>query len=709
MSGWFDEQLRERISADEETFSNAFIEIAEVLTGKKVTEGAKDALQEIAKFYDVEINADDDILNSGLLMHRTVELKEGWYKDAFGVYLATTTDGNYAALIPRRNAYYYKDYASGKTIRINSRTQKNLNPYAECFYRPFPAGKLTVRDLFNYIIKSLSLYDIVYIALITLVMTLVAMIAPFMTRIIFSHVIFSKNVQPLLVMIVFMISAGLSGIILQAVRDLALSRIQVKSDVSVGAAVMMRLINLPVEFFRKFSSGELAHAATAMNMLCTFAMNVIFSTGLTALMSLIYLIEIFEFSHRLVIPALCIMMAMLVFSLTAAKVRSDILKKSLEIQGKEQGIIYEFINGLHKIKLAGAERRAFAQWASCYKEDANLTYNPPLFVKLFPVFQPAITSIGVVVIYICAYDSGLSVNNYMAFITVYGVLSAAFIALCNSVMSMASISPIVELIRPILEAVPENIASDTSLKLRGGVEVCGLSFRYMPTSPLVLDNISFKIRPGEYVAIVGKSGSGKTTLMRLLLGFGQPEKGVIYYDGNDMKNLNIKALRRNIGSVMQNSKLFPGSIYSNITITAPELNEAEAWKAAETAGVAEDIRKMPMRMNTMISEGAGTLSGGQVQRIVIARAIASKPKILMFDEATSALDNITQKSVSDSLEHLKCTRIVIAHRLSTVRNCKRILVIDGGHIAEEGSYDELIQRKGIFASLVERQRLGQEL
>ena len=702
MSGWFDEQLRERIRADEETFSNAFIEVSEPLTGRRITEGAKDALHEIAEFYDVKADSDDDILNSGLLMHRTVELKEDWYKDASGVYLATTKEGNYAALIPKGNAYYYKDYASGKNIRVNSSTQKNLNSQAECFYRPFPAKKLTVRDLFIHVIQSAPSSDVVYIALITLAMTLVTMIPPFLTRIIYSHVVHANSIQPLVSIIVFMLCAGISGLIFQAVRDLALSRIQVKSDIAVMSAVMMRLINLPVEFFRQYSSGELAHAASAVNMFCNFAMNVIFSAGLTALMSLIYLIEIFEFSPLLVTPALCIMMIMFALSLLAARMQAGILKKTMKVQGHEQGIIYAF-------KLAGAERRAFAEWASAYKENASLTYNPPLFVKMMPVIQPAITSIGMLVIYLRAYKAGISVENYMAFIVAYGVLSAAFTALCTSVISTALIGPILDLIRPILEAVPENISSDMSLKLRGGIEVSNLSFKYTPKSPLVLDNLSFKVRPGEYVAIVGRSGCGKSTLMRLLLGFEKPESGVIYYDGNDIKNLNLKALRRNIGCVMQDSKLFPGSIYSNITITAPELNEDEAWKAAETAGIAEDIRKMPMRMNTMISEGSGTLSGGQVQRIVIARAIAPKPRILLFDEATSALDNITQRIVADSLEHLKCTRIVIAHRLSTVKNCGRILVIDGGRIAEEGSYDELMNRKGLFASLVERQRLGEEL
>ncbi|MBR0250716.1 MAG: ATP-binding cassette domain-containing protein [Synergistaceae bacterium] len=707
--GWFDEQLRERICADEEAFSNAFDEVAEPLTGKRITPDAGSALREIANFYGLKINSDEDILKNSSIMHRKVELKEGWYKDADGVYLAMTKEGNYAALIPKRGVYYYKDHASGKTVRINSSTQHNLNTHAECFYRPFPEGKMSVKDLFTYVMKSLTLYDIAYIALVTFAMTLAAMIPPFMTRIIYSHVIHADKIQPLVSVIVFMICAGLSVIIFQGVRDLLVSRIEVKTDVSVRAAVMMKLINLPVEFFSKYSSGDLAMRATRVNMLCSFAMRMVFSVGLTALMSLIYLFEIFSFSPLLVSPALCIMLTMFIFSAVGAKIQAEILKKSMDIQGKEQGIIYAFINGIQKIKLAGAERRAFAQWASYYSKDAELTYNPPLFVKLISVFQPAISLIGMLIIYMRAFEAGISVENYMAFIAVYAVLSAAFTMLCASVMSIASIASILDIVRPILEAVPETSTGDLSLKLRGGIEVNNLSFKYTSKSPLVLEDISFKIRPGEYAAIVGRSGCGKSTLMRLLLGFEKPDSGVIYYDGNDIKTLNLKALRSNIGCVMQNSKLFPGSIYSNITVTAQDLSEEEAWSAAETAGIAEDIRKMPMKMNTMISEGSGTLSGGQVQRIIIARAVASKPKILLFDEATSALDNITQKIVADSLDRLKCTRIVIAHRLSTVKNCGRIIVIDKGHIAEEGTYDELMNRKGLFASLVERQRLGGEV
>ena len=232
-----------------------------------------------------------------------------------------------------------------------------------------------------------------------------------------------------------------------------------------------------------------------------------------------------------------------------------------------------------------------------------------------------------------------------------------------------------------------------------------MTFRYTEDMPPVLDDLSLKIRPGQYVAIVGKTGCGKSTLMRIMLGFETPQKGAVYYDGRDLSRIDLKPLRRRIGAVMQNGKMFTGDIFSNITISAPWLTLDDAWEAAEIAGLSDDISAMPMGMHTLISEGQGGISGGQRQRLLIARAVAPKPRILMFDEATSALDNLTQKQVSEALDRMKCTRIVIAHRLSTIRQCDRIIVLDKGKIVEDGSYDELIEKDGFFAELVARQRL----
>ena len=401
-----------------------------------------------------------------------------------------------------------------------------------------------------------------------------------------------------------------------------------------------------------------------------------------------------------------IILVTVVFSVVTSLVQMKLSMRQMEISGKEDGMTYALITGIQKIKLAGAEKRAFARWGNLYAENAKLTYGPPTFIKLNSVISLAISLVGTIVMYSMAVKSGISVADYYAFNTAYGMVSGAFMALAGIALTVSQIKPILNMVKPFFDAVPEvSDGKQVITRLSGGIELNNVSFRYSENMPLVVDDMSLKIRPGQYVAIVGKTGCGKSTLMRLLLGFEHPQKGAIYYDGRDLERIDLRSLRRRIGVVMQNGKLFQGDIYSNIVISAPWLSQDEAWEAAELAGIADDIRKMPMGMNTIISEGSGGISGGQRQRLMIARAIAPKPKILMFDEATSALDNITQKKISESLGSLKCTRIVIAHRLSTIKQCDRIIVLDRGKIIEDGKYDELIEKNGFFAELVARQRL----
>ena len=375
-------------------------------------------------------------------------------------------------------------------------------------------------------------------------------------------------------------------------------------------------------------------------------------------------------------------------------------------EAKESGFSYAIISGIRKIRLSGAEKRAFARWAKIYAGGAEIKYNPPLLLKINSAILPAASLLGMLAIYYAAASSNVSPSAYLAFTAAYGTLTGALTAFADNITETAQVLPILEMAEPILQAEPEQSEEkEIVTKLSGGIELSNVSFRYNETMPYILQDLNIKIKSGEYVAIVGKTGCGKSTLMRLLLGFETPDKGAVYYDRRDVRSLDLKSLRRKIGVVMQEGELFSGSIFSNITVSSPMLTLDDAWEAAEKAGIADDIRAMPMGMHTFINDEQGGISGGQKQRLMIARAIAPKPKILLFDEATSALDNKTQKQVSDSLAELKCTRVVIAHRLSTVRECDRILVLDSGKIAESGSYDALIEKGGIFAELVERQRI----
>ena len=724
--GWFDEQIRQRKQSDDDIFAESFLKMAGAVMGSRVSAAlndqrqiTKDAIDEILRYFHVKSQEIPDgmtDMNEQLeflmrpygIMRRTVQLEKGWYKDAVGAMLGVRKeDGSVVAFIPSGiSGYSFFDKETGKRQKVNRKNEGLFEEEAIAFYKPFPLKKMGVGELLLYILQTLSISDYLLFGLASLVVTLVGMITPKLNSIIFSDIVEKGNLRILSAMTVFLVCVSLSTLILSAVKELLLARINTKLDVSVQAATMMRILSLPADFFKEYSSGDLASRAQYLNMFCNEMAAMFLSIGLTSLFSLAYISQIFAYAPALVVPAMLVIVSLLVLSLLTAFIQARVTKKHLASGAKESGLSYALITGVQKIKLSGSEKRAFAKWGNQFAEAAALSYNPPLFLKINTVLSTAISLTGTIVMYYAAVRSGISVADYYAFNAAYGMVSGAFLSLSSIAMMLAQVKPILDMVKPIIETVPEiSVGKQVITRLSGGIELSNVSFRYSENMPLVIDDLSLKIRSGQYVAIVGATGCGKSTLMRLLLGFEAPQKGAIYYAGRDLASIDLKSLRRKIGVVMQNGKLFQGDIFSNIIISAPRLTLNEAWEAAELAGIAEDIRRMPMGMNTMISEGSGGISGGQRQRLMIARAIAPKPKILMFDEATSALDNLTQKKVSDSLNGLKCTRIVIAHRLSTIRQCDRILYLENGKIAEDGTYEELIAKNGKFAELVARQQL----
>ena len=680
--GWFEEQIRDRVQNDDDLFADSFARMANMLGGQEFLsvqfhsdrEIAEEAISDILKFYhvhaqDVPRNIQDlnevldFLLRPSGIMYRPVKLEGEWYKHASGAMLGTLKGDKSVALIPGKfSGYNYKDPDSGKLIHITKKNAKEIDEGAICFYTQFPLRSIGRQDLMSYMFALLTGRDYAKMVGAALAVTLVGMVTP----LVYNYIYTSK----------YLTEANLSG-----------------------------LVFAPA-FFKKFSAGELASRVNGVQSLCKMMFDMVFTALTSALFLLLYVGQIYSYAPSLCTPAVLITLSTIVVSVVAAIVQTRISKLEMEELSKENGLVFALINGISKIKNTGSEKRAFAKWAKQYTKAASYHYNPPVFLKMNSVITSAISLAGTIILYTIAIDEKIPANDFMSFSTAFGFVSGAISAFASLAVANAQIKPILDMVEPVLKEVPEMDENKKIVTaLSGGIELSHISFRYKESLPLVLDDISMKIRPGQYVAIVGKTGCGKSTLMRILLGFEKPEKGAVYYDGRNLDALDVKSLRHKIGVVMQNGKLFQGDIYSNITISAPQLTLKEAWEAAEMAGMKEDIENMPMGMHTVISEGSGGISGGQRQRLMIARAIAPKPKVLMFDEATSALDNITQKIVSDSLEKLKCTRIVIAHRLSTIRNCDRIIVLDGGKIIEDGTYDELIEKNGFFAELVERQRL----
>lgn len=723
---WFDEQIKTRIKNDQEGLESSFIQLSSVVMGKAVLntslkserEKAKNAIEDILSFYHVpkaEVPASmtevEDILEFLLrpsgVMRRKVTLSGDWYTNGIGALLAQNAAGDMIALIPDGlSGYRFIDYETGKTVKVTEKNKDQIQPEAMCFYKPLPLKAIGIKNLIIYIVGTLSKFDFILMALATLAVSLLGMFMPQINNTLFADVIPSGNAALIIPLACMLIGVTVSTALATLIKTTLLSRITTKMNTAVSAAAFGRLMSLPVSFFKPYSSGELASRLTGVTTLCGMLVETFLTTGLNSLFSLIYVGQIFNYAPSLAIPALVIMALTLVFSFASVLAQMSIYRNSMNANAKLSGLVYSLFSGVTKIKLSGAERRAFSQWAKGYQAYASANYAIPTSVHLLNVLPSLVGMVGTIIFYFNAVTTRVAMADYMAFNTSYGMLSGAIGTLAGIAYSIARIKPTLELVAPLLQTAPE-VAENKRVveKISGAIELNNVSFRYSADTPMIIDNLSLKIRPGQYVAIVGKTGCGKSTLMRLILGFETPQKGAVYFDGKDLTSLDLKSLRRKIGVVMQNGKLFQGDIYSNIAVSAPGLTAEGAMKAAEAAGMAEDINNMPMGLHTIISEGGGGISGGQRQRLLIARAIAPNPKLLMFDEATSALDNLTQKQVSDSLDKLKCTRIVIAHRLSTIRQCDRIIVLDKGHIVEDGTYDQLIAQNGFFAELVARQRL----
>ena len=434
---------------------------------------------------------------------------------------------------------------------------------------------------------------------------------------------------------------------------------------------------------------------------------------ITSLFALFYLAQLFYYNVRLALIAVAVAVIAIAVTTVSGMLMLSKVRPLLEVQGNIFGQTVQLINGISKLHIAGAQERAFASWSKNYTRQIKLelsTQRVEDAVVLFNTVMPLVTS-GVLFWFTirlleAPQTTGsieLSLGTFLAFNTAFHSFIRGTTDLSNTVTEILQITPQWQRTQPILLTIPEvDLSKADPGKLVGKITIDHVTFRYRSDGPLTLDNVTISAKPGEFVAFVGGSGSGKSTLLRLLLGFETPQTGSIYYDGQDLCGLDVDAVRRQLGVVLQNGQLSSASIFENIAGGA-QITLDEAWEAARMSGLADDITTMPMQMHTVVSEGGGNISGGQRQRLLIARALALKPRILLFDEATSALDNRTQAIVSESMDKLQVTRIAIAHRLSTIRNAHQIYVLQAGRVVQQGTFQELAAVEGLFAQLMARQ------
>ena len=664
---------------------------------------------------DYELEEDDmlspeeqltGILRPRGIMMRDVKLVGEWWKECVGPLLGYTKDGRLVALTPTRTGlgYQYRD-EDGNFRKISKKEMAEvLKPTAITFTKALPLKPLTVKDLIKFTWSVVSGPNALLLVVCALVVVLLGMFTPMANKILFDTVIPTGDAGDLLPITGLLLGATIGTLLLSLTRNLYIIRIQHIVEMHVQNAVMARTFLLSPTFFSKNASGEITAKLQNVSVLASLVNEAIVGALLSAVLSVIYIVQVYIYGGKLLWPALLIIavqIGLLIMNyLDSLRDNKYYTDKATKLSGLE----YNLFAGIQKIKLTGSENRAFVRWLDKYSESVSLLYNPDFRNRLSEALSAVMGIAGTMLIFWSTLSEGVTTSDYIAFSSAFGMITAAIAQLNEIVPTLSQIKPMLNSVKPILEAVPEVEEKAPQVEeLFGGIEVSGVSFRYQEDGPMILDDLSLRIEPGEYVGIVGKSGCGKSTLMRLMLGFEQPLTGGIYYDNYDLAKVDKASLRRKIGCCLQSGSLFTGDIFHNITITAPWATHEDAWNALRMACLEDDVRKMPMGLHTVVSEGGGGFSGGQKQRILIARALISNPDIIFFDEATSALDNISQKAVSDNLDQLMCTRVVIAHRLSTIRHCDRIIVLDKGKIAEEGTFEELMANKGLFYEMSIRQ------
>ncbi|MGD1951645.1 MAG: NHLP bacteriocin export ABC transporter permease/ATPase subunit [Leptolyngbyaceae cyanobacterium] len=647
------------------------------------------------------------IARSSQLRLRQVLLRGRWWRQDVGPLVAYTQDNRYpVALLPVHQTHYEMLNANGQRVTVIEAVARTLEPVAFMFYRPLPEGDLTAWDLLKFAFQGRR-RDLVVVGIAGIIVTLLGMVLPQMTAVLVDDAIPFGSTGLLFQIGLALVAMAIGRASFQFVQAITTMRLETGSDVTLQAAVWDRLLKLRTSFFREYSTGDLLSRVSSITAIRGILSGSALDAILSGTFAILNLGLLFYYSAKL--AALALVVALLVMGVTVTS-GAFLLKKQrpmLELRGELYGLMVQLINGVSKLRIAGAESRAFAQWGNKYRQLLQVELSTQQLEDSVNVFNTVIPTVTTIALFWVASTLvgplSLSTGRFLAFSAAFAIFISGITNLSLTMIDVMDVIPLWMRSQPILKAPPEVTTEKTDPgQLTGAFCLDHVTFRYRDDGPLILDDVTVEAKPGEFIALVGPSGAGKSTVLRLLLGFEHPQSGTIYYDGRDMCGLNLTAIRRQLGVVLQNGHISAGSIFENISGGAL-IAQDDAWRAAEMAGFADDIRSFPMQLHTVVSEGGSNLSGGQRQRLIIARALALNPKLLLLDEATSALDNKTQAIVSESLDQLNVTRVVVAHRLSTIRNADRIYVIKAGRVVQVGSFDELAKQSGVFAELIKRQ------
>ncbi|HVS19279.1 MAG TPA: NHLP bacteriocin export ABC transporter permease/ATPase subunit [Planctomycetota bacterium] len=649
------------------------------------------------------------IARASHLRVRMVRLSGRWWRSDCGALVGFSDEDGHVpwALLPCRGGGYERvDARDGSRALLDAGAAAQLESHALQVYRPLPEGRLGTRPLLRFALVGRR-RDFALALWLGLAATLLGMLTPLATEILMDQVIPDADRGRLLELGLVLAASAFGVALFEFAAGWLLQRVRSRMETDTQSALWDRLLRLRPSFFRRFSSGDLLARVTSVEEVGRALGGSVVAGAFSALLALSNLALLFHYSARLAWIALGLAALVLLVTAGVGALVQRRVAALVECEGRLFGFVVQLLDGIAKLRVAGAEKRAFARWLREHATQLALWSRVQLLADRVYVFGLVVPPLGLALLLLAStglLDSGdMSLGVFLAFHTAFATFLAAVTALSDLCVDAVELHTRMQRARPILEEEPESDSAKADPgRLSGRLGVESLTFRYPGAGACALERVEFDVEPGEMVALVGPSGSGKSTLLRMLLGFESPAAGRVLYDGQDLRTLDVHAVRRQIGVVLQGGAPEAASILENIS-GGSALTLEDAWAAAEDAGLAEDIRRMPMGMHTLVSVGGANLSGGQRQRLVIARALAMRPRILLLDEATSALDNRTQEQISSALERMRITRVVIAHRLSTVRRADRIHVLERGRIVQSGTFGELARAPGRFAAMMSRQ------
>jgi len=636
-------------------------------------------------------------LESKNIFFRYVTLTDRWWTRCTGKMIGFLADDDTPVLlVPGFSDYTFFHPRTGKTLTAGLNAGL-LKKEAVTLCYPLAADHLTAGGIMRYAARRLCGYDVFYTLMACVGVILLTMFTPYVIKLIFSEVIPSGDAVQIIPVATLLLSAAVGMTMVQVARNLVVVRIKDKVEYGLQTAMMSRLLLLPATFAKEFTPGDLSNRLLSLSRVSSNLTAGFLSTMMTFLFSFIMFIQFFIYGGPLLYTGVAVIMLQLV-SIMIEFYYSRKVQINVNDSGSHLiGTLFALFSGIQKIKTCGAEFRAFHQWAKAYAPTEVFSSRQPLVSFYISSISYCLRFLPMIVTMWAAWHYALQLSDYIAYCAVLALVCEAINQLQGITKLVARLLPEVQLCRPITEARP-GVKADTQVvkDISGQVEIRGLKFRYADNMPIIFDGLNLTINSGDYIALVGASGCGKSTLMRLMLGLEHPQAGSIFYDQYDISDINLRSLRQYcIGICLQDGQLVEGTIRDNILFNNPLLTDDDAWEAARMAALDDDVRNMPLGMDTPITTDGKGVSGGQRQRIIIARALVRKPKVLFLDEATSALDNISQHTVVENLRNMKCTRIVIAHRLSTIQQCNRVIVLEDGRVAADGSFEQ-IKAQGYF-------------